>query len=524
MAVAQAATAPSVAMKPVNVALFKNGYGFVTLQGTLPEGCTAELAPLPVPTLGTFWIEAGQGVDIARTVSSLRESKQPAPSVTPSLLAASNPDADVNITLKGGIVVAGKIMPFSRPETARENPNIIGGGQEKTLLPQPDESFFVKTVHPETCVPTVALINPSEIVGFELLSPKVHMPSVVVRKPVVTLELKQPAPGGQVRASCLARGITWHPSYKLALGDNGKAMFEAKATIVNNLTDVENVSLELITGFPSLEYAGQTDPMALFARTLVPGMFRNGMQAINYAGNMAPEIVDAGSGDSVSGMKTEASMPADGVQSEDLFFYPVAQFSARAGDVVALPLFAAELDYQHVYTWDVTDPSDFARRRGAARRLSEVWHCIRMKNTLSVPLTKAPVEFTSQNRIAGQNTMPHTPAGGDCTIKMNKAVNVAADQSLNLVKREKYRSLRGRDNYRTENEVGLSLENGTGKDIVVEIRQRLNGVVSQASDGAKTSVEVNFNDPENPSSTVQWTLHLKPGERKTVSYHYLYVD
>ena len=518
MAMAQGAS-PSAAMKPVNVALFKNGYGFVTLQGTLPEGCTAELDPLPVPTLGTFWLEAGKGVEIARTVSSLRESKQPAPYITPTLLAASNPGKEVKITLKGGSVVTGLILPVARPEAMGENPNLIGGGKEQLLSPQPRESFIVR-IHPESGDPTTALIDPSEIVGFELLTPSVHTPSVDVKKPVVTLELKRPAPGGLVRASCLARGIAWHPSYKLALGDNGKAMFEAKATIVNNLMNMENVSLELITGFPSLEYADQTDPMAVFAKTVAPGMLR---KALAYSSNSAP-VALAEEADDDFGGAMEASAPAEGVQSEDLFFYPVAQFSAREGDVVALPLFAAELDYQHVYTWDVADPSTFARQRGNTHRLSDVWHCIRMKNTLSVPLTKAPVEFTSQNRIAGQNTMPYTPAGGECTVKMNKAVNVMTDQSLSLVKREKYRSLRNRDTYRTENEVGLSLENKTGKDITVEIKQRLNGIVSQAGDNAKTSVEVNFNDPENPSSAVQWTLQLKPGERKTVSYHYLYVD
>lgn len=520
MAVAQGAS-PSAAMKPVNVALFKNGYGFVTLQGTLPEGCTAELDPLPVPTLGTFWLEAGEGVEIARTVSSLRESKQPAPYITPALLAASNQGTNVKITLKGGSVVTGLILPVSRPEAGGENPNLIGGGKEQTLLPQPGASFLVR-IFPEGGIPTTTLIDPSNIIGFELLTPSVRMPTVDVKKPLVTLELKRPAPGGQVRASCLARGIAWHPSYKLALGDNGKAMFEAKATIVNNLMDMENVSLELITGFPSLEYADQTDPMADFAKKVTPSLLRKGWQATGYAVNSASETL--GDDSDGFGSAMAASAPAEGVQSEDLFFYPVAQFSAREGDVVALPLFAAELDYQHVYTWDVADPSTFARQRGSTHRLSDVWHCVRMKNTLSVPLTKAPVEFTSQNRIAGQNTMPYTPAGGECTVKMNKAVNVITDQSLSLVKREKYRSLRNRDTYRTENEVGLSLENKTGKDITVEIKQRLNGIVSQASDGAKTSVEVNFNDPENPSSAVQWTLHLKPGERKTVSYHYLYVD
>ncbi len=522
IAAVQAETAPSAEMKPVNVALFKNGYGFVTMQGTLPEGNSAELKPLPVPTLGTFWLEAGQGVDIARTVSSLRTTKEPSLQVTPSLLAASNPYARVIITLKGGSVVNGKILPIPRPSMTRNNPHIIGNGSSETLPPDPNGNILILTISPETNIASRVLVSPSEIVGFELLDSG-KMPTVSVKTPVVTLELKKPAPGCQVRATCLAQGISWSPSYRLSLREDGTAFFEAKATVVNNLMDMDDVSLELITGFPSLEYAEHTDPMALLPNAMPKPLSARSLALMNRAPSPEEIAMDE---------ESEEQMPIGGVKSEDLFFYPVDHFSAKADEVVALPLFSAEVGYEHIYTWDVPDPSTFADRSDDENNNNnaeetpnaDVWHCIRMKNTLSVPLTKAPIEFMSQNRIAGQNTMPYTPPGGDCTIKMNKAVNVIADCHLSLVKREKYRNLRARDTYKTENEVGLSLENRTGKEIAVEIKQKLSGIVSQASDDAKTNVEVNFSDPENPSSTVQWTLRLKPGERKTVSYHYIYVD
>lgn len=509
---------PAVDMKPVNVALFKNGYGFVTLEGTLPDGCKAEMKPLPVPALGTFWLEAGKGVRVERLVSGMKRLEEPSGQISPALLASANPGADVRVALKDGRTVEGKVVSPPRPDRPGTNGNMIGGGKREPGEPAQYDGVLVKAAVSGYLV----YVNRQDILQFELLTDKPQLPTTRREEPVVTLELKAPAPGAPVRATCLATGVTWHPSYKIALGEGGKALFEAKATVVNDLMDMDGVSLELITGFPSLKYAGEKDPMALAMQKIQP---RPVMYKTFAASNAAPE--DLGTGAEIAlddAMAPTMQQPREGVQSQDLFFYPVEQFSARAGEVVTLPLFATEMDYKHVYTWNVADPSTFARYRGNDAFRPEVWHCIRMKNTLRVPLTSAPVEFTADGRIVGQNTMPYTPVRGDCTIKMNKAVNVLAEQSLRLVKREKYRSLRNRDTFKSENEVLLALENRTGDTIAVEIKQHLNGVVTQASDDAKTSVEVNFNNPENPSSSVEWTLELKPGESKTVTYHYIYID
>lgn len=501
---------PSAGMKPVSVALFKNGYGFVTLEGVLPEGCKAELNPLPAPTLGTFWLEAGKGAHIARVVSGMKKTEEPAGEISPALLASANPGADVRVTLTDGRTVEGKVVSPQRPDRPGTNDNVIGGGKREPGEPMQFEGVLVKAAVSGYLV----FVARQDILQFELLTDTPKLPTTRSEEPVVTLELNAPAPGASVRATCLATGVAWHPSYKIALGESGKARFEAKATVVNNLMDLDGVSLELITGFPSLQYAGEKDPMALVRQNArpVPRYYKSLSAADNVAPRAMPEAAGAG------------APPSEGVQSEDLFFYPVKNFSAKVGEVVTLPLFDTEMDYKHIYTWEVADPSTFAHNRGDDSFRPDVWHCIRMKNTLQVPLTSAPVEFTARQRISGQNTMPYTPVGGDCTVKMNKAVNVLADQSLRLVKREKYRTLRNRDTYKSENEVLLALENRTDGTITIEVKQRLNGVVTQASDGAKTSIEVNFNNPENPASTVEWTLELKSGESKTVSYRYLYID
>lgn len=514
MTVAQGGQTPSAHMKPVDVALFKNGYGFVTLEGTLPEGCKAELSPLPVPTLGTFWLEAGKGARIARVVSGMENVEEPSGQISPALLAAANPGADVRVTLNDGRTVEGKLVSPPRPDQPGSNGNVIGGGKREPGEVAQFEGVLVKAAVSGYHV----FVARQDILQFELLTDRPKLPTIRREQPVVTLELNAPAPGAPVRATCLATGVAWHPSYRIALGENGKALFEAKATVVNNLMDMDGVSLELITGFPSLQYAEEKDPMALFPKPYPrPLILAKGRAA--QLNNMAASA-DFGAQEAAPAM----AEPNAGVQSEDLFFYPLENFSAKVGEVVTLPLFATEMDYKHIYTWDVADPSSFARYRNNDNFRPEVWHCIRMKNTLTVPLTKAPVEFTARQRIAGQNTMPYTPVGGDFTVKMNRAVNVQADQSLRLIKREKYRTLRNRDTYKSENEVLLALDNRTGSEITIEVKQHLNGVITQTSDDAKTSIEVNFNNPENPSSMIEWTLHLKPGERKTVSYHYIYID
>src|SRR5262249_30056087 len=59
----------------------------------------------------------------------------------------------------------------------------------------------------------------------------------------------------------LARGISWVPSYVIDIGDPKTARLTARAEIVNDIDDLENVAVKFITGYPNIQFADVIDPM-----------------------------------------------------------------------------------------------------------------------------------------------------------------------------------------------------------------------------------------------------------------------
>lgn len=91
------AAMPETDLKASKVAIFKNGYGFVTLQGELGEQSSTRLNSLPVPSIGTFWVQGEDGVKIKSLVSELFDYEE-AEIVDISTLAAANAGSQVEIT------------------------------------------------------------------------------------------------------------------------------------------------------------------------------------------------------------------------------------------------------------------------------------------------------------------------------------------------------------------------------------------------------------------------------------------
>ena len=74
--------------------------------------------------------------------------------------------------------------------------------------------------------------------------------------------LTSPHQGDWLSASYLAQGITWAPSYFIDISEAKKAQLSAKALIVNEAEDLENTHVDLITGFPNLQFADVASPVA----------------------------------------------------------------------------------------------------------------------------------------------------------------------------------------------------------------------------------------------------------------------
>ncbi len=518
--------AADVKMKPSRISLFKNGYGLVTLSGTLDDAARTRLGPLPVPTVGTFWVSVGGKAQLRSVVAGMRDYEVPAMGVDMSSLIAANPGKKVTISyLPAGEkteTAHGTIIAL--PTRMERTPaNVIGGESKPGDQTIPSAVMMLRTDDGGT------LIIPTDSLRSLNFKGECAMPRATKKKPTVELELAKPAAGAPIEVTCLASGISWQPSYLFKLGKDGKGTLSAKATISNNLMDISGADIELITGKPILNNTDSIDPIALQndanIRTYLSRHQDITTTQAAVMTNMMTNRLPMSAYDSGMTNAPAAPMgkdPAEGVQTADLFFYPLKDFSAKAGEVVIRPLFSVPVEHKSVYIWDAGDPKSITvNTPGEVTDSTEVWHCVRFVNPLKMPLTTAYVEYLDSERIAGTGIVSYTPPGKECTARVNLAINVSVFKKRVLIERTPIKLTNYHDAVRNTSKVTLALNNGTANPIDVEVIQRVDGYVTNAGDGKiQLTGQLSGPDLSNPGTIVRWNLHIEPGKEGKIEYTY----
>ena len=83
------------------------------------------------------------------------------------------------------------------------------------------------------------------------------------RQPVLLLTVgKTDKETGPIFVSYLARGMAWAPSYRVDISDPKTLTLEQSAVIKNELADLDDAAVFLISGFPSTQFAHVTSPLS----------------------------------------------------------------------------------------------------------------------------------------------------------------------------------------------------------------------------------------------------------------------
>jgi hypothetical protein len=534
-------TAPRDAIPRIErLALFKNGLGYATAMAKLPDHTsTIRLGQLPVPSYGTFWLAYPKTVKVRSLVTAMETVDETATASSMDQLLRLNPGRKVLIHTAAApsvaeVVLEGVVQPTVKPE-APEPPSPYFMDFRRPVdrayaygYPPPSQTSVVLL---QTDKGLVAL-SPGSIqrVDFGAGEP-VCVTTNQQKRPAIRMELEKPAAGENVEVSFLARGITWVPSYRIDLSDDKTARFSAQAQIINELADIQDAHVDLVTGFPNIQFPELPNPVAMsqnlaeFLRSLVAGRAEGGergymmqQQALAFNSNFAPY--------------DNAPLPAyaistNGQTAEDLFLYPLPRVSLKKGETATLPLFSAEMPYRHLYTWKIGDKldGDPARPRGDGRSAEEVWHTCRLVNAARLPLTTAAAEFVKDGQFVGQDTCFYTAAGAEASIRINRAMNVQADEAEVEIERKRNAANfygYGYDQVKLAGE--LKARNRLDKPISLEITKELSGEVLDKSDSAQDVQTARGLKQVNPKHVLTWTLELKPGEERKITYSYqLYV-
>jgi len=565
----QAAPLSALARMPVKeITVFKDGHVFAMHQGKMPtDGAGNVLMDyLPTPVLGAFWpFSADKNVKLSAVVASQRKVLVERTSLSVRELIEGNIGAQAVIT---EVPVGRETRPMSYPATIVGVPVRSSKELEDTSPPNSPEMLPQKG--------NVVLLKTAEgtkVVPFERISdvtfkgePKGLSANEEFRN-LLTLKLEWPGPKAEKTADVglfyLQRGLRWIPGYKVTIDGKGGAAVKLQATLINELTDLDDVTANLVIGVPTFAFADQIDPMAL-QQTLaqLSPFFRPDSSGRQYLSNSMMSqvnsqrayIAEPGAG-AVAAPNLGPEI-AGSQRSEDLFIFTVKHVSLKKGQRMVIPVQEFTLTYKDVYTLDVpfTPPPEVWQqlgtdRQGELARLMArptVMHKIRLSNKSGFPLTTAPALIIRDDQVLAQGMMTYTAKGAETDL----AITTAVDVNVKKTDKETGRApnavnWQGDQYMRVDLSGVLKLTNYRFEAVDLEVTRYVLGNMGEADHDGKASMVNVFEDGQyspggvqpywwgwynwpywwghfNGVGKIEWKLKLEPGKAMELNYTWNY--
>ena len=338
----------------------------------------------------------------------------------------------------------------------------------------------------------------------------------------------------------LARGATWAPSYRLALGKDGKARLEMSAEIRNEMEDLDGAEVFLVSGFPNVEAAE------------IPGLLASGNSVARFLDSLAAPRATARGGhgwDSNRAWKSQAiwalnsvdpsefagatgvaglpQIPGEGAAT-DIHYRAAGPVTLAAGATLRLPLGAGETPVARFVDWEPGwKYNEWGRRESDGNEEQNVpWDAVRFRNPLDAPLTTGPIAVFDDGRLLGQTTVRWTNPGQEATLRVTKALTVAGSFEETMPgRREDYPQVNmlGHTWRRIEIEAKLTMSNHRPDTATLCIHPTIEGEFKEAAEppeSVRTLGEPGSRGGANPKQELVWNVELRPGESKVLTYRY----
>jgi hypothetical protein len=566
-AVEKAAPLSTFGKLPIKeITVFKDGHAFVAHEGEMPTDPQGNVMMdyLPMPVLGTFWpYVAEKNARLVSVVASQKRVLVERTALNLRDLLEANLGAEALITEMGTNSYAATILGL--PARSAEEQAATSPPNSGEHLPEKGNLILLKTAE------GVKALNIDRI--QEVTFPRDHKPAAASEEFRNLLCLKldwgkaKPAKSANVGLFYLQRGVRWIPSYKVELDGKTNAAVKLQATLINELADLEDVSVNLVVGVPTFAFKNTLDPMALqqslaqlsqyfrpdnldrnsplasnFSNAIMSQQafspaYSHGLPGANPGGELGPEIGDAG-------------------KSEDLFVFTVPHVSLRRGERVALTIAEFTLPYQDIFTLELPfgpppevranlnneQQRELARLFGAPK----VMHKVRLANTSKYPLTTAPALTIRSGRVLAQGLMTYTATGASVDLAITTAVDFQVAKSDTESKRTPNAVEENGNRYtRIDLSGKITLTSHRAQPAELEITRYVLGAADSADADGKlekiNAFENNeyFTNASYPSwwswygwpywwnyfngiGRITWNLAFDPGQSKDLGYQWHY--
>ena len=495
------------------VQLFKNGLAVVQRTVDVPGAGTFRIQGLPAPIHGSFWI--GSAAPVAVRVTT-EEVEAPRAERATGSLQQDLAGKQVTLYFKDGTIpaVTGKVLGVSAG-SASAPPQ----APWMSAAPPAPGNFLVLEVGSDR-----TYVDASMIAYANVRAPG---DTVMERRPVLVLDVGESAPPATVSISYIARGLSWAPSYRVDLSDPKSLTIQQQAIIKNELEDLDEAEVSLISGFPSIEFAHVTSPLSLqltwdaFFQQLQQ---RPDMMGMNAA--VAQQQVISNSFDPQSAFPSVPNVDPQG-EGADVHYQPAGTRSLKKGDALMFEVARASADYTRRVEWKQSDTqAEGWLRNGRGDGYPAVdpnaaWDVVAFANPLPFPMTTGPALVVAGDRVLGQNMSYWANSGEPTTIRITKALSIRTHAEEHEVAETRERVVIAGTNYeRTTVECNLRVRNQRAEAVEMVIGREFSGALVDAEGEPKARLMEEGAWSVNQRNELTWTFKLAPGEERALSYRY----
>ncbi len=513
---------PTLKTKANTIAVFKNGLGFFIREGEVElKNRWAVTEYVPQATLGSLWIGSlDKDAQLDEVIGFFEDVESKTEAITLQELLKLNIGKKAKITANNKIIegtiksVPEKRMPYQE-------------GPQQRVQPQPGAIAIISTKDGDI------VINKNAVSRIEFASSYSTQTLSKGKAKRIKFKLDTSRNKAKLSLSYLQKGISWIPSYLVNIEDSKKARITMKATLINDIENLENVDAFFVVGYPNFMYADILSPLALdqVLSQFIAGLEAGGRRRAEYSqmSNIMRQSAPAAFREESRNLPLDYGYAAikgvPGASEEDLFLYHKKGISLNKGERAYYHIFSQEVDYKHIYEWNVpdtlnVDPRGYQQSRQPQTDREQVWHSIKLENSTDYPWTTAPALTVSGWKPLAQDTINYTPK----TTKTNLKLTVATDIKTN---RREYEMERQRDVrlYRSSYDLvtvkgELYIKNAKSKDVTMEIKKKVTGEVLEVSHNGKIEKVAEGLRGVNFNSFISWEIPVKAGEETEVTYTY----
>jgi len=502
-----------------SVALFKNGVAVVHRTAEIPGAGVYRIDDVPTPVHGTFWIDAAEPVDAQMTMREIDAPERSNIDFQQELVGRT-----VTIHFKQGNVpvASGEVVALAKPthdaawNRTYERPQ-YDYGQSGAPAASGAGFLVLDTGHGRS------FVDPSEIAFLESNDNK---PLTRQRLPVLLLTAHG-AKKETIQISYLTKGIAWAPSYRVALTDDKTLTVEQQAVVKNELADMKDAEVSLISGYPSIQFSHVVSPLSL-AQSWTEFFNQINRDPAQFSAAMMNNAMSQTAAPREDGADLAAPPVGEGV---DLHFESIGKRTMGEGDSLLVSVASGTGAYERVVEWTVPDPRDAEGRVNERQEEAQLnrpdnddqpWDAVKFKNPLPFAMTTGPAMIEDLGHFAGQRLSYWVNAGEETTLHVTKALSIrtrAAEEEKPNSKRQNIGI--GRGEYRSATVSGeLTMSNHRNQDVNMIIRRQFSGELTNADGNPKVKLREEGVYSINRRNELTWNLPLKAGEEKTLKYEY----